>query len=47
MRYCWDTVDQIVPSKVILESEVHAGFAEVGRRGVLGAFCEYTATKLV
>jgi hypothetical protein len=45
MRYCWDTVDQIVPAETVLESGSRAGFAEVSRRGVLGALCEYSATK--
>ena len=45
MRYCWDTVDQLVPTQAVLESGARAGFADVGRRGVFGTFCEYSATK--
>jgi demethylmenaquinone methyltransferase/2-methoxy-6-polyprenyl-1,4-benzoquinol methylase len=45
MRYCWDTVDQVVPAETVLSSEAGAGFVDIERRGVLGALCEYSGIK--
>ena len=45
MRYCWDTVDQLVPSEVVLSSLRHSGFTGESRRGVFGAFVEFCVEK--
>ena len=45
MRYCWDTVDQLVPTETVLASLRHSGFANESRRGVFGVFVEFWARK--
>jgi demethylmenaquinone methyltransferase/2-methoxy-6-polyprenyl-1,4-benzoquinol methylase len=45
MRYCWDTVEQLVPAETVLASLRGAGFDETSRRGVYGAFVEYAGVK--
>lgn len=45
MRYCWDTVDQLVPGEVVLASLRHSGFAQESQRGVFGVFVEFLARK--
>jgi demethylmenaquinone methyltransferase/2-methoxy-6-polyprenyl-1,4-benzoquinol methylase len=45
MRYCWDTVDQLVPRETVLASEGRAGFEEVSGQEVFGVFVEYRARK--
>ena len=45
MRYCWDTVDQLVPRESVLASVGHAGFEEVSGREFFGVFIEYRAWK--
>jgi demethylmenaquinone methyltransferase/2-methoxy-6-polyprenyl-1,4-benzoquinol methylase len=45
MRYCWDTVDQVVPAETVLGSLGRAGFRDTTRRGVFGVFVEYAGVK--
>jgi len=45
MRYCWDTVEHFVPPETVRETELRAGFVDVEQRGILGALCEFSATK--
>jgi demethylmenaquinone methyltransferase/2-methoxy-6-polyprenyl-1,4-benzoquinol methylase len=45
MRYCWDTVDRVVPAEVVLESVQRAGFADAVRKPVFGVFAEFSATR--
>jgi demethylmenaquinone methyltransferase/2-methoxy-6-polyprenyl-1,4-benzoquinol methylase len=46
MDYYWDTIDQAVPPRAIVDAMREAGFdAPRYRLVVPGAFCEYTATR--
>jgi demethylmenaquinone methyltransferase/2-methoxy-6-polyprenyl-1,4-benzoquinol methylase len=45
MRYCWDTVDQFVPTDVVLENVERAGFADAAHKGVFGVLAEFSATR--
>ena len=45
MRYCWDTVDQVVPGEVVRASLRHSGFTKESERGVFGVFVEFLGEK--
>ena len=45
MRYCWDTVDQLVPAELVLASLRRCGFTGESRRGVFHVFIEFWAEK--
>lgn len=45
MRYCWDTVDQLVPAEDVLRAARGAGFRDSAEERVFGIFIEYSATK--
>jgi len=45
MRYCWDTVDKLVPVDTVLASLRGSGFTHVSPRGVFGLFVEFRAEK--
>jgi demethylmenaquinone methyltransferase/2-methoxy-6-polyprenyl-1,4-benzoquinol methylase len=45
MSYYWDTVDQCVPPKLILDALEAMGFEQVERRVLFGIFGEYTAKR--
>jgi demethylmenaquinone methyltransferase/2-methoxy-6-polyprenyl-1,4-benzoquinol methylase len=45
MEYCWQTVDNFVPGKDILEALAASGFVDATRRTWFGVFSEYVARK--
>jgi len=45
MEYYWETMDQMVPAKTVLEALRVAGFVDVKYQLIMGCFCEYSATK--
>lgn len=45
MEYYWDTIDQCVAPKIIVDNLRNVGFADAGRHVVMGIFSEYTGVK--
>jgi demethylmenaquinone methyltransferase/2-methoxy-6-polyprenyl-1,4-benzoquinol methylase len=45
MEYYWETMDQMVPGRVVLEALRIAGFKDIQHELIMGCFCEYGATK--
>jgi demethylmenaquinone methyltransferase/2-methoxy-6-polyprenyl-1,4-benzoquinol methylase len=45
MRYCWDTVNERVPSEFVLDAMKHAGFTGTVNRRVFGVFVEFSGKK--
>ena len=45
MEYCWDTVENFVPGKAILDALSASGFTHTTRRTWFGVFSEYVAQR--